>query len=188
MATQASASLAAGSDDASPFAGGATRFAAIDGFVKIGDFEGSATGQGHDGWSCLRGMRLCVERTTGSFISSDKAVGSVRFESIAVLKTIDGTSPKVFKACIEGKKIPKVQVHVVTIVAGKPFVTLEIELEDVNVSGYAISDSAGCPAPAGPDALDEVDFRCHKIKFTVNKYDEKGGSKGKVQEEYTVGS
>lgn len=185
MATQGSP---ADDPDNASQSGGAGRFAAIDGFVKIGDFEGSATSHGHEGWSCLRGMRLCVERTTGSFISSDKAVGSVRFESIAVLKSIDGTSPKAFKACIEGKKIPKVLVHVVNVVAGKPAVTAEIELEDVNISGYAISDSAGCPAPSGPDALDEVDFRCHKIKYTVNKYDEKGGSKGKVQEEYTVGS
>lgn len=168
--------------------GGSGRFARIDGFVRVGDFEGSATADGHEGWSNVLGLRLGVERVTGSFISSDKSVGSVRFDSIAVLKVIDASSVKAFKACIDGRKIPKVQIHVLTTLGGKPRVTLEIELEDVNVCGYEIGGSLDGQSPMGLEPTDVVEFRFHKVTMTVNKFDATGGSKGKVQEAYTVGS
>lgn len=163
-------------------------FARVAGFVKIGDFEGSATAAGHEGWSPLVGLRLGAERVTGSFISSDKAVGSVSFDAIAVHKVIDGSSVKAFKACLDGRKLPKVQIHVTTTIAGKPCVTFECELEDVNVSAYGIGDAVGDAIDAALTPTDTVEFRFHKLTMTVNKFDATGASKGKVQESYTVGS
>ncbi|NDC54604.1 MAG: type VI secretion system tube protein Hcp [Planctomycetia bacterium] len=161
-------------------------FARVDGFVKIGDFEGSAKGQGHDGWSTLVGLRLDVQRATGSFIGSDKAVGSVQFAPIAVRKFIDGASPKVFKSCLDGRKHPKVQIHVTRTIGGKPQVAVEIELEEVNVSAYRVDD--GAVVAEEEPATDTTELRFHKMTYTVHKFDQSGNSQGKVQETYTVGS
>ena len=164
------------------------RFSRVAGFVKVGDFEGSATAEGHEGWSTLVGLRFGAERVTGSFISSDKAVGSVSCDAVAVHKFIDPSSVKSFKACIDGRKLPKVQIHVTTTIAGKPRVTFECELEDVNVSAYGIGDALDDAADGALAPTDTVEFRFHKITLTVNKFDSAGASKGKVQESYTVGS
>lgn len=189
MSPQPTTSASAmGPDAARGDSGAAGRFARVEGFVKIGDFEGSATAEGHEGWTSILGLQLGVERITGSFISSDKAVGSVLFDSIAVLKLIDAVSAKAFKSCLDGRKIPKVQIHVLTMLAGKPRVTLELELEEVNISGYAIGDSAEGRSASGLEPSDTVEFRFHKVTMTVNKFDSTGASKGKVQEAYTVGS
>jgi len=169
-------------------AAGSGRFSRVTGFVKVGDFEGSAAAEGHEGWSVLVGLRFGAERVTGSFISSDKAVGSVSCDAVAVHKFIDPSSVKSFKACIDGRKLPKVQIHMTTTIAGTPRVTFECELEDVNVSAYGIGDSLDGAADGALTPTDTVEFRFHKMTLTVNKYDSAGASKGKVQESYTVGS
>lgn len=174
-------------DDGGASAEGAG-FARVAGFVKIGDFEGSATTAGHEGWSPLVGLRLGARRVTGSFISSDKAIGSVSFDTVAVLKSIDPASVKAFKACLDGRKLPKAQIHVTTTIAGAARVTFECDLEDVNVSGYGIGDSIVEQGSGVLSPTDTVEFRFHKITLTVNKFDATGASKGKVQESYTVGS
>jgi len=182
--------MAEGMDRVEPGGGGCCdgRFARVAGFVKVGDFEGSATGQGHEGWSTLLGLRLGVERVAGSFISSDKSVGSVSFDAVAVHKLIDASSVKAFKACLDGRKLPKVQIHVTTTIAGKPRVTFQCDLDDVNVSAYGIGDTVDDAANDALAPSDYVEFRFHKATLTVNKYDATGISQGKVQESYTVGS
>lgn len=161
-------------------------FARLDGFVKIGDFEGMSAAQGHEGWSPLVGLRMNVERITGSFVTSDKAVGSVQFDPIGVVKPLDTASPKTLKASLDGRKIPKVSIHVVTMLNGKPLVTTEIDLEDVNVSAYRVCQAVS--ATGQVQATDVAEFRFHKLTVTVHKTDAAGMSKGKVQESYTFGS
>ncbi len=158
-------------------------FTRVDGFVKIGDFEGSADDPQHAGWSPIIGLHASVVRSSGSFITSGQPVGSTRFGPVTIAKPFDGSSPKTQKACATGQKLSKVQLHVCTEVGGKPRVTTEIELTDVLVCRHEI---ASAPPIASDQAVELVSFAFGKIAWTFNKLDAKGGGQGKVSESHTI--
>ena len=158
-------------------------FTRVDGFAKIGDFEGSADDPQHAGWSPIIGLHASVVRSSGSFITSGQPVGSTRFSPVTIAKPFDGSSPKSQKACATGQKLSKVQLHVCTEVGGKPRVTTEIELTDVLVCRHEVGS---VPNLAADQAVELVSFAFGKIAWTFNKLDAKGGSQGKVSESHTV--
>ena len=52
--------------DRPPWVQGGPVLSSVEGFVKIGDFEGPAEDSKHQGWSVLLGLHVSVARTTGS--------------------------------------------------------------------------------------------------------------------------
>jgi type VI secretion system Hcp family effector len=157
----------------------------VEGFVKIGDFEGAADDPQHQGWSPLLGLHAAVTRATGSFISSSQQVGSTRFSDVTVAKCFDGASPKSQQACASGQKLQKVQIHVCSEVGGKPRVTTEIELSDVLVTRHEVTGVTGL---GDGRQMELVSFAFGKISWTFNKMDGKGTAQGKVAESFTVGN
>ena len=171
--------------DRPPWVQGGPVLSSVEGFVKIGDFEGPAEDSKHQGWSVLLGLYVSVALTTGSFITSGQQVGSTQVWHVIVAKRCDGATPKTFKHCATGQKIPKVQIHICSEIAGKPQVTTEIELSDVQVARNEIGGAAGLPAE---EQMELVGFAFGKIAWTFNKMDSQAASQGKVSESYTVGS
>ena len=172
-------------NDRPPGQPGGPALSPVEGFVKIGDFEGAADDPQHQGWSPLFGLHAVVSRATGSFIGSSQQVGSTRFGDVTVAKRFDGASPKSQQACASGQKLQKVQIHVCSEVGGKPRVTTEIELSDVLVTRHEVAGVAGL---GNSLQMELVSFAFGKIAWTFNKMDAKGTAQGKVAESFTVGS
>ncbi len=161
----------------------------ICGYIKVGDFEGGSADAQHTGWSEIIGFNASVERKTGSFIKSDNPVGSTNLGDVIVDKLVDAASVKLMKACATGQKIPKVQVHMCSTVAGKFAVILEYELNDAIVSKYELNGTNNSASDAPEDRpSDTIAFAFAKITWTFHKKDATGASVGKVSESYTVGS
>jgi type VI secretion system secreted protein Hcp len=164
------------------------------GFIKIGDFEGSSADVQHVGWSDIRGLDCEITRKIGSFIKSQNPVGSTELSDVCVVKFIDGSTPKIQKACASGQKISKVVIHVVSIINGQSKVTLEYELQDAIVAQYAIGSRASSDSVSSTSQqengtpFERVCFSFAKISWTFHKMDALGNSQGKIQESYTVGS
>jgi len=164
------------------------------GFVKIGDFEGGSANPQHVGWSDILGLDCSIARKVGSFIKSQNPVGSTELSDVCVVKAIDGSTPKIQKACATGQKLSKVAINVVSTINGQQKVTLEYELQDAIVAEYVIGSqtSSSVGSSAGPQAggtpLERVCFSFAKVSWTFHKMDAAGNSQGKIQESYTVGS
>ena len=166
----------------------------LNGFIKIGDFEGGSADNQHAGWSDITGLDCEITRKVGSFIKSQNPVGSTELSDVCVVKLIDGSTPKIQKACASGQKLSKVVIHVISLINGQSKVTLEYELQDAIVAQYAIGSrtlsdsgsSTGRQEDGTP--LERVCFSFAKISWTFHKMDALGNSQGKIQESYTVGS
>lgn len=171
-----------------------TANACLSGFVKIGDFEGGSAEAQHVGWSDIVGLDCEIHRKIGSFIKSQNPVGSTELSDVCVVKVVDGTTPKIQKACASGQKLSKVTIHVISAINGQSRVTLEYELHDAIVARYEIG--AGASSADGSTAggllggmpVERVCFGFAKIGWTFHKMDAAGNSQGKIQESYTVGS
>jgi type VI secretion system secreted protein Hcp len=166
----------------------------LNGFIKIGDFEGGSADNQHAGWSDITGLDCEITRKIGSFIKSQNPVGSTELSDVCVLKLIDGSTPKIQKACASGQKLSKVVIHVTSVVNGQSKVTLEYELQDAIVAQYAIGSKASSDSGSstsrqeGGPPLERVCFSFAKISWTFHKMDALGNSQGKIQESYAVGS
>jgi len=114
----------------------------LTGFIKIGDFEGGSADVQHSGWSDITGLECEITRKIGSFIQSQNPVGSTELSDVCVVKLIDGSTPKIQKACASGQKLSKVVIHVTSIINGQSKVTLEYELQDAIVAQYSIGSRA----------------------------------------------
>gem|GEM_PF-1682389 len=166
----------------------------LNGFIKIGDFEGSSADNQHAGWSDITGLDCEITRKIGSFIKSQNPVGSTELSDVCVVKLIDGSTPKIQKACASGQKLSKVVIHVISLINGQSKVTLEYELQDAIVAQYAIGSRAssdiGLSTGRQEDGtpVERVCFSFAKISWTFHKMDALGNSQGKIQESYTVGA
>jgi len=166
----------------------------LTGFIKIGDFEGGSADVQHVGWSDIVGLDCEITRKIGSFIKSQNPVGSTELSDVCVVKLVDGSTPKIQKACASGQKLSKVVIHVISLINGQSKVTLEYELQDAIVAQYAIGSRAssdnGLPTGRQEDGtpLERVCFSFAKVSWTFHKMDALGNSQGKIQESYTVGS
>ena len=164
------------------------------GFIKVGDLEGGSADSQHSGWSEITGVGCAIERKIGSFIKAQNPVGSTELSDVCVVKLIDGSTPKIQKACASGQKLSKVVIHVISLINGQSKVTLEYELQDAIVAQYAIGSRAssdiGLPTGRQEDGtpVERVCFSFAKISWTFHKMDALGNSQGKIQESYTVGS
>jgi type VI secretion system secreted protein Hcp len=163
------------------------------GFIKIGEMEGGSADSQHSGWSEITGVGCSIARKIGSFIKSQNPVGSTELSDVCVVKVVDGTTPKIQKACATGQKLSKVEIHVMATVNGQSKVTLEYKMEDAIVAQYAIGSGASAEAaPAleqkGGMLLERVCFSFAKISWTFHKMDSVGNGQGKIQESYTVGA
>ena len=170
-----------------------TERSSLSGFVKIGDFEGGSANAQHGGWSDIIGLDCEITRKIGSFIKSENPVGSTELSDVCVVKLIDGSTPKIQKACASGQKISKVVIHVVSVINGQSKVTLEYELQDAIVAQYAIgskasSDRTSTGRQENDTPVERVCFSFAKVSWTYHKMDALGNSQGKIQESYTVGS
>jgi len=166
----------------------------LNGFIKIGDFEGGSADVQHSGWSDITGLECEITRKVGSFIQSQNPVGSTELSDVCVLKLIDGSTPKIQKACASGQKLSKVVIHVTSIINGQSKVTLEYELQDAIVAQYSIGSRASSDSGSSTSQqengtpLERVCFSFAKISWTFHKMDALGNSQGKIQESYSVGS
>jgi len=166
----------------------------LNGFIKIGDFEGGSADVQHSGWSDITGLECEITRKVGSFIQSQNPVGSTELSDVCVLKLIDGSTPKIQKACASGQKLSKVVIHVTSIINGQSKVTLEYELQDAIVAQYSIGSRASSDSGSSTSQqengtpLERVCFSFAKISWTFHKMDALGNSQGKIQESYTVGA
>jgi len=166
----------------------------LTGFIKIGDFEGGSADVQHSGWSDITGLECEITRKVGSFIQSQNPVGSTELSDVCVVKLIDGSTPKIQKACASGQKLSKVVIHVTSIINGQSKVTLEYELQDAIVAQYSIGSRASSDSGSSTSQqengspLERVCFSFAKISWTFHKTDALGNSQGKIQESYSVGS
>jgi len=122
------------------------------------------------------------------------SIAGISSGNVCVVKVIDGSTPKIQKACASGHKLSKVVIHVISIIDGQSKVTLEYELQDAIVSQYAICSRASSNSESPTDWQEDgtprerVCFSFATISWTHHKMDALGNSPGKIQESYTVGS
>jgi len=154
------------------------------GFVKIGDFNGDATDRGHKGWSNAVSISAPITHAVGYHGGSQKGKGQTSIGNIDLVKEVDSATVKIQRACAMGKKIPKVQVHICTVVGDQREPFLMYELEDVYVTGYSLSTGFSDSAAA---LTENVSLNFTKVTWTYVVVGQDGKKQGKLQESYKVG-
>lgn len=154
------------------------------GYVKIGSFEGESTDSGHEGWSIVQSVSTSISHSMGGFSGSERSKGQTSLGDISIVKEMDNTSVKLQRACAMGEKIPKVEIHVCTVLSNKREPFLIYDLEDVIVSSYNFSanvtEGGGIPA-------ESVSFNFNKISWTYVSIGPDGKKRGKLKETFQIG-
>lgn len=154
------------------------------GYIKIGSFEGEATDSGHEGWSIIQSISAPISHSMGGYSGSERGKGQTSLGDISIVKEMDKASVKLQLACASGEKIPKVEIHLCTVLSDKREPFLIYELEDAFVTSYQfatqITENSGVPT-------ESVAFNFNKISWTYVSFGEDGKKRGKMNATWKIG-
>lgn len=117
-------------------------------FLKIGDIKGETTQVTHKEWIEVNSFQLGVGRGISSGVGggSKREATAPSVSEIVVTKTMDISSPLLFKAAIGGKAV-EVKIELTqTDDSGKHVAYQKYVLTDTLVSGYSISSNGDRPS------------------------------------------
>jgi len=157
----------------------------MQGYIKVGDFEGESSDEGHKGWSQLESFSAPLSQSVGAYAHGDsKAKVLVTLGDISIVKALDSASVKIQRALVNREQVPKVEIHLCGVVSNNREPFLVYELADVFVTSYSFS--AQIVANASPPT-ESVSFSFKKIKWTYSQIGTDGKKQGKVFHEHRVG-
>jgi len=154
------------------------------GYIKIGSFEGESTDKGHEGWSNIRSVSAPMSHSMGGFGGSERGKGETSLGDISVVKEMDNSSVKLQRACALGERIPKIEIHVCTVVADKREPFLVYELEDAFVSSYQFAAQMADDTAVPTESLS---FNYNKISWTYVSFGKDGKKRGRLKESFKIG-
>ena len=147
-------------------------------FIKFDGVDGEAQDRDHRGWSDLESFSQAMRRTQPA--AGGGRLGTVVFEDIACVKTLDKASPKLAEAVAKGKVFPKAEIHLTTQFGDERVVYYAYELRNVLLTSYQVGGSA--------DAVpsEQLSLNFEEIKVTYTEYDAAGRKKGNVEYSWKV--
>lgn len=154
------------------------------GYVKIGDFKGDATDRDHKQWSNAVSISAPITHAVGFHGGSQKGKGQTSLGNVDLVKEVDGATVKIQRACAMGQKIPKVEIHICTVVGDRREPLLVYELEDVYVTSYSLSTAFADSASA---LTENLSLNFNKVTWSYTLFGQDGKKQGKLQESYKVG-
>ncbi len=135
-------------------------------YMKYGKVDGDATAAGHEKWIDLHqvqtGFGRAISTPTGSAQKREASTPSV--SEITCSKTMDRSSPHLFKYSTTGTKGEECKIHFTRTAEGTDEVYLELTLKDTLVTSY--SASSGGDRPSESLALNYTDVEVRYTKMT----------------------
>lgn len=143
-------------------------------YMKFDGIDGSVTQKGHEKWievlSCQMGVGRAISTPAGR--AADREASEPNISEIVITKPNDDASVKLFQEAVAGTDGKKVTIEFVS--TGSPGVKyLELKMENVLVSSYSMSGSAGDARP-----MESLALNFTKIIISHSKMDQKGAVAG----------
>jgi type VI secretion system secreted protein Hcp len=137
-----------------------TAFAAnVDYFLKIEGVEGESTDPDHKGYIEIDSWNWGMSRTGGAKEAGrGLPTGKLALQDFNFAKEIDKASPKLFSVCLNGEKIPKVELRLRK--AGEVEDYFKIEMTNVLCSSFNQSGS-----DAGPSEVLSLNFEKIEVAY-----------------------
>jgi type VI secretion system secreted protein Hcp len=157
--------------------------AQVDYFLKVEGVEGESTHEGHRNEIDVLSWNWGVSNS-GSFGSGGGGgAGKATFSDISITKTLDKSSPILFKMCATGQHIEEVKLKGSKILTNKKISEdyYTITLSDVVVSSYQQSGSSGDQIPT-----ESISFNFAKIKVEYKPQNPDGTLGDPVIAEYDL--
>ncbi len=119
-------------------------------FLKLGDIQGEATDQDHNGWILLDSMSSPIYRSIPEGAKDQqRARGDTTLGDIEIVRQMDKSTPKLAEACANGTFYPEVEVHFCVTVGNKQQPYLKYKMSNVIVTSYGFHGVAnGDPIPS----------------------------------------
>lgn len=156
----------------------------MEGYIKIGDFEGESTDDGHVGWSRIQSVSAGLTRAMGGFSGSERGKGQTSLQDLSVVKELDDASVKLQKACATGERIAKVKVDLCATVSEAREPVLTYELEDVVITSYQFGHQM---AQGDSVPTEVVTFNFNKVTWIYQSFRTSGKKRGRFRETYKIG-
>jgi type VI secretion system secreted protein Hcp len=82
-------------------------------FMNVNTIPGGSEDSNHPQWIDLTNLQQGVRQIISeSDLHKPKGSGTPQFSEITVEKRYDSATPDIYKACIEGRRIDKIEIHV----------------------------------------------------------------------------
>jgi len=136
------------------FGSSAVAFAASDYFLKLDGIEGESTSKGHAKEIDIQSWSWGMSNSGSSGTGGGGGAGKVSFSDISFMKSVDKSSPALFKACATGKHIDKATLTVRNS-DGQDYLHYQLE----NVLCTSLQQSGGGDAPTESLSLNYEKFK-----------------------------
>ncbi|SPD72829.1 Type VI secretion system effector, Hcp1 family [uncultured Desulfobacterium sp.] len=133
-----------------------------DNFLQIAGIKGESTDDKHKDWIEVLSYNFGVSQSASAAAhSASKAAASQRadFQDLSIVKTMDSSSPLIFKACAKGDSIKEVKLELCRA-GGDKQKYMEYKMSDVIISSYNTGGGGG------GEATESVTFNYGKIEMT----------------------
>lgn len=143
---------------------------AVDNFLKIEGIKGESTDDKHKDWIEILSYSWGVSQMASAAASTSGGGTSQRadFQDFSIVKTLDSSSPLLFKACAKGDHLKEVKLELCRA-GGDKLTYMEYKMENVIIS--SLSTGGG----GGGEATESVTFNYGKINLNYIKQARAGG-------------
>ena len=142
---------------------------ALDMFIKIGEYKGEAKDEKHADWIDVLAWSWGGSNSGTAQMGTGAGAGKANIQDLSFTKYLDVSSTDLQKASLNGTHIPECKMEV-RKAGEKPFVYLEIKLEDVLISSFSTGGSGG------EDRLTEnLSLNFAKVSVIYNQQSKTGG-------------
>ncbi len=146
-------------------------------YINFPDIQGEVNEANHTGWVEVNSINLPIHRSIQpGAVGVARSNGETSLGDIAVHKTWDSSSPKLWARCGSGKFQSTVTIDMCSDIGGNTVCNLELVLSNCIVSSYSLSVTGDqSPVPS-----EMITLNYDVISWTYTKYDQSGNSSGSV--------
>ncbi len=143
-------------------------------YINFPDIEGQVNEAAHTGWVEVNSISLPIHRSIEpGAVGVARSNGETSLGDIAVHKTWDSSSPKLWARCGSGKFQSSVTIELCSDVGGNNVCNLQLVLSNCIVSSYSLSATGDMsPVPS-----EMITLNYDKISWTYTPY-KQDGTKG----------
>jgi type VI secretion system secreted protein Hcp len=153
---------------------------AVDVFLKIDGIEGESASDKHKGEIDVLSWSWGVAQTGNMHTGGGGGAGRANVQDLSFTKTLDKSSPKLFKSSCEGAHIAKMVLSA-NKAGGKQMEYLKITLSDCLISSVSTGGSGGQES-----FTESVTVNFSKVEMVYSQQDAKGAEAGKVAFNYDI--
>lgn len=156
---------------------------AFDAFLKIEGIDGDSTDDKHKSWMEIMAFNFAIDRGISQSSSGGGGMASGRpnWTQLEIVKTIDKSTPLLFKALAEAQAIKKVTLE---LCRGQKQKFMQYVMEDCMISSYSPNGN-----PGGADELptESVSIAFSSMEFIYTDTDQRTGApKGDIMHKYDL--